>query len=205
MRLRKWRKAVPLVWLVLATACGCYAQEFSSSERWSHYVRRTYSPARLGLLSAETVLDHALLHPSCWDYSAGSYARRYLRALDRRVIRNTAELGAGILTGEDLRYRPARSRTFHGRIWNALRASATAKMPDGSLRPAYTRFFAISVANVSTAHWTRRSIGAGWVLRSTGSAVYDQAQTNLLDEFSPDLRRVGGRIWKRFRLTGLSR
>jgi hypothetical protein len=119
------------------------------------------------------------------------------------VIRNTAELGAGILTGEDLRYRPAQSRTFQGRVWNALRSSATARMPDGGMRPAYTRFFAIAVANVSTAHWTHRSVGAGWVFRSTGSAVFDQAQTNLLDEFGPDLRRVGGRIWKRVRMVSI--
>jgi hypothetical protein len=30
-------------------------------------------------------------------------------------------------------------------------------------------------------------------------STLDQAQTNLLDEFGPDLRRIGGRVWKRVR------
>jgi len=153
----------------------------------------------LGLLAIDTTIDHALRQPACWDSAASSYGRRYARSFERRVIRNTVEMGAGILTGEDLRYRASRSPLFRQRIWNVLRSSVTANMSNGSTRPAYSRFFATAVAEASTAHWTRRHIQPGWLLHSVAWSGLDQVQTNLLDEFSPDLRRVGTRIWRKVR------
>jgi hypothetical protein len=150
-------------------------------------------------LAADTALDQALREPHCWDSSASSYGLRYARAFERRVIKNSAELAAGLLTGEDLRYRRSHSSSIHGRFWNALRWSVTAQMPDGTKRPAYSRFVATELVNVSTAHWTRQRIGAEWLSRSLAWSALDQAQTNLLDEFGPDMRRVGTRIWKRVR------
>ena len=74
-----------------------------------------------------------------------------------------------------------------------------ARMPDGTSRPAYTRFFATTVTNVSTANWTRERIGPERLARSLGWSALDQMQTNLLNEFGPDLRRFGMRAWKRVR------
>ena len=122
---------------------------------------------------------------------------RALRALDRAVP--SLEYPTGLLTGEDLRYHASRSPLVRGRVWNALRASATAQMPDGTKRPAYTRFIACALVSVSTAHWTREPIQPGSLLQSLGWSTLGQVQTNLLDEFGPDLRRMGIRIWKRVR------
>jgi hypothetical protein len=190
-----------MLWAAGAALCSAQdlAEPFTASARWSQYLRRTYGPARLGFLAADTALDQALREPHCWDSSAGSYGRRYARALERRIIKNSAELGAGLLTGEDLRYRRSKSSSIHGRVWNALRWSVTAQMPDGTKRPAYSRFFATELVNVSTAHWTRQPIGVEWLSQSLAWSALDQAQTNLLDEFGPDMRRVGLRIWNRVR------
>jgi len=189
-----------MLWVMGASLGAAQQLEpFTPSTRWSYYVHRTYGPARLGLLAADTALDQVLRQPACWDSTAGSYGRRYARALERRVIKNSAELAGGLVTGEDLRYRRSRSSSIHGRAWNALRASVTAQMPDGTKRPAYTRFFASELVNVSTAHWTRQRIQPGWLLQSLAWTTLDQSQTNLLDEFGPDLRRFGLRIWKRVR------
>jgi len=70
-------------------------------------------------------------------------------------------------------------------------------MPDGTDRPAYTRFFSGAVAEVSTAHLTRQHIRPGWMMQSLAWSTVGQAQTNLLDEFGPDLRRIGSRIGNR--------
>ena len=72
-------------------------------------------------------------------------------------------------------------------------------MPDGTKRPAYTRFFATELVNVTTANLTRQRIQPRWLLRSLAWSALDQSQTNLLDEFGPDLRRVGLRMWNRIR------
>lgn len=174
-------------------------EPFTPSARWSYYLRRTFGPDRLGYLAAETAFDHLLRDPSCWDASAGSYGQRYARAFDRRLIRNTAELTAGMLTGEDLRYRRSRSGSFRRRILHSVQSAVTARMPDGRTRPAYTRFFASATAELSTAHWTGQPIRPEWAFQAVGWSALDQIQTNLLDEFGPDLRRIARRLWKQAR------
>jgi hypothetical protein len=174
-------------------------QPFTVEQRWAYYLHRTYSPHRLGLLALETGIDHALRQPACWDRGASSYVTRYSRALDRRMIRNTAELGAGLLTGLDIRYRPLGSGPVRTRIWNAARGAFVARTAAGTERLAYTRFTASAVAEVATAHWTGQPLGAGWLAQAVASGALDQIQTNLLDEFGPDFRRIGARMSKRLR------
>ena len=174
-------------------------EPFTASARWAHYFHRTYSPSRMALLSLDTAVDHALRDPGCWGFTPDAYGRRYARAFERRVIRNSVELAGGLLTGEDLRYRPSGSHVFHVRVWHAVRSSVTAQMPDGSKRPAYTRFVAGTVANITTVNWTRQPVQPAWLAGSLGWSTLGQVQTNLLDEFSPELRRAGSRIWKRVR------
>ncbi len=174
-----------------------FAEPFTPNAQWSYYVRRTYGPVRLGLLGAEAAIEHVLRDPACWDSDADSYGRRYGRDFARRTIRNTAELTTGLITGEDLRYRRSRSHSVPGRVWNALRSAGTARMPDGSKRPAYTRFVAAQMADLATARWTHQTIRPGWMLQSVGWSALSQIQTNLLDEFGPDLRRIGFRILRR--------
>src|SRR5215471_7935311 len=137
-------------------------EPFTPDARWSHYLHLTFGPTRLALLSVDTAFDHAMREPACWDSAASSYGRRFARSFSRRIIGNTTELAGGLVTGEDLRYRPMRSGNLHNRVWHAVRSSVTAQMPGGTERPAYTRFFASGVANLSTAHWTGQSIQPGW-------------------------------------------
>jgi hypothetical protein len=172
---------------------------FTASLRFQRYLRRTYSVSRLGLLAVDTAMDHAMGEPSCWDRGGSAYALRYSRAFQRRLVRNTAELGFGIITREDLRYRRSRSASMSGRLWNGVMQAFLARMPDGTERPAFSRFAAAAAAQSSTAHWTGRRVKPGWLAESVAWATLDQIQTNLLDEFGPDLRRVGGRVWSRVR------
>jgi hypothetical protein len=72
-------------------------------------------------------------------------------------------------------------------------------MPDGHIRPAYTRFFASTVTDLSTAHWTNQPIQARFVFDSMAWSAIGQMQTNLFDEFSPDMRRFGLRILRKLR------
>lgn len=189
--------------LLIAGASLSTAQQlpepFTPSDRWSLYLHRTYSPARMGFLAVDTAIDQALIGSDCWHSGAAAYGRRYVRAFQSRVVRNSAELATGILTGEDLRYHASQSHSFHGRLWNALRSSVTAQMPDGTRRPAYTRFFVSELAHVSTTGWGRQPIRPEWLMKSLTRSTLDQVQTNILDEFGPDLRRIGIHIWKRIR------
>ena len=173
-------------------------QPFTAEQQWSYYLHRTYNSHRLGVLAVETAIDHALRQPACWDRGAGSYVTRYARALDRRMIRNTAEFGAGLLTGMDIRYRPLHSGPLHSRLWNAARGAFVARTSIGAERPAYTRFTASAVTEMGTAHWTGQRISAAWLGQALASAALDQIETNLLDEFGPDFQRIGRRLRQRF-------
>jgi hypothetical protein len=189
--------------LTAALVASAFAQQpadpYTASDRWAAYLHRTYSPERLAFLAVDTAIDNALRDPHCWDNSAASYGRRFARSFERRIIKNSFELGTGILTGQDLRYHPVRSAPFTQRIWHAVRSAAVAQSSSGSDQVAYTRFLAVAATDVSTANWTKRPITAHWVGRSVGWSVVDQAETNLMDEFSPDMRRFGARLWKRVR------
>src|SRR5437763_13709021 len=109
--------------------------------------------------------------------------------MERRMIKNSTELAGGLLTGEDLRYRASGSRSMSGRVWHALKSSATAQMPDGSLRPAYTRMAGSLVSEVSTAHWTHQALQPRWMAQSIGWSRGGQADTTALAEDSRDRRR----------------
>jgi hypothetical protein len=180
-------------------------KSYTPPERWSEYLHRTFGPTRLAVLAAETAVDHGFGQPSCWDASGTAYVQRYARAFDRRLIKNTTELSTGILTGEDLRYRKSRSQSIRGRVWNAVRGSVIARMPDGTERPAYTRFLANAATELSTTHWVGQPIRAPWLFQSLGWSALDQVETNLLDEFSPDVRRIATRLWDVARRTGHDR
>jgi hypothetical protein len=180
-------------------------QPFTPAERFAYYLHRTYSPHELGVLALETAFDHSLGQPACWDQGPLSYVIRYSRALDRRMIRNTAEFGAGLLTGVDLRYQPLGSGPLQTRVWNAVRSAFVARTASGGQRPAYTRFASATVAEVGTAHWTGQPIQATWLARALAWGALDQIQTNLLDEFGPDFRRIGRRMGKRLRLVATPR
>jgi hypothetical protein len=174
-------------------------EPFTASARWSQYLHRTYDPTRLGLLALDTAVDQMLREPVCWDSGAASYGRRYGRTLERRVVKNTAELAGGLLTGEDLRYRMSRSSSLKVRFWNAVRSSVLAQMPDGTTRPAYTRFAAVTVTSMATGNWTRDPIRPSRLGRTLAWSTLDQVETNMIAEFGPDLRRFGTRVWKRVR------
>jgi hypothetical protein len=182
---------VPLLLAPQHRALPAMPAPFTTAERWSYYLRRTYHPQRLGILAVETALDHALRQPACWDRSPTSYLTRYSRSFDRRLIRNTAEFGAGLLTGEDLRYQRLGAGSLHARVWHAVGGAFLAHMNDGRPRPAYTRFVGATIAEVGTAHWTRQNITPKWLGHALAEGALDQIETNLLDEFAPDLRRIG--------------
>lgn len=188
-----------LICLASPVCAWAQSQPFTIEDRWQHYLRRTYGPGRIGLLAVESAFDHARHEPSCWDATAESYGLRYGRAFGRRIIRNTAELGAGILTGEDLRYRPLGEGSFRQRVWRAAFSSVTARTRGGGVRPAYTRVFSTLAVDAATVHWTSRPIRTGLLLESSAWSLLDQFETNLLDEFGPDLRRAGKRAWQRLR------
>src|SRR5437870_1115943 len=94
--------------LILALiVCSLRAQTPDAStlgwqERWEHYVERTFSVQRIGMVAAETAFEQTFQlrkcgrPPYCFPHDFG-------RAVAGRTARTTIELGAGALLRQDLR------------------------------------------------------------------------------------------------------
>jgi len=86
-------------------------------------------------------------------------------------------------------------------MWHAVRGAFLAHMTNGRARPAYTRFAAATMAEVGTAHWTGQHITGEWLTAALGEGALDQIETNLLDEFTPELRRIGKAVQRKLAAT----
>jgi hypothetical protein len=103
-----------------------------------------------------------------------------------------------LLTGEDLRYQRLGVGPLQARVWHAVRGAFVAHISGGRARPAYTRFAASTIAEVGTTHWTGQHITRAWLSQALAESALDQIETNLLDEFAPDLRGIGKALRRGF-------
>lgn len=189
--------------LLLVAAAALRAQSgaaadpppFQAGDWTRYYVRRTFtSPERWLYLSADTGLSHILRDPEEWRGGAGGYAKRYGSAAGQRIVKNTAEYLGGLAFRQTTQYRASQSRRFGARIWNALWQAMATPQPGGGLHPAYPRFLALATAPLVSSTWRPRPLTGTRYLGCFADGLLGQAETNLLDEFTPDLKRFGTKV-----------
>jgi hypothetical protein len=111
------------------------------------------------------------------------------------VINNTLEFVGGAVIGDDARYRPSTSQGLVKRGLHAAGSTFTARTASGRTRPAYSRVLAVTAALLIANRWqplpkTGRNLAGALVFNVT-----NMAQDNLLQEFTPDLRRFGSKLF----------
>jgi hypothetical protein len=75
----------------------------------------------------------------------------------------------------------------------------TARARSGNTRPAYSRIIAITTGTLISNQW-RSDPKTGYNLtRALVFGVTDKIQDDLVQEFSPDLKRFGHKIWRKIR------
>lgn len=167
-----------------------------NADRLHDYVFRTYTdPARLAWLIFDSSVDHWTRAPHQWDRSAQSFSYRFASGWGRRIVRNTAQLGFESFLHEDSRYRRSGSGRADKRVWSAISQSVLAHKPDGSVEPMYGRIAAGVVAHATASTWHPQACAPPHLIRGVAFAAVDRAGNNLLDEFAPDLKVFGRRIW----------
>ena len=174
---------------------------FTLSERWQHYVYRTYSWQRLGLLAVDTGIDMTLSKPSC-GRTLNCFQDRYAGAFIGRSTRTTIELLAGAVLQEDIRRRTSRDTQFSKRVKHALVHSFVAYTPDGHARPAYSRLLGAAGGIYTLSEWNCKPMTTGRMAHQLSWVLASNVQDSLLNEFSPDLKRFGLRVGNRL-LPGL--
>ena len=176
-----------------APPIGYYAD---GRERLQSYVFRTYTdPMRLGWLLLDSSMDHWSRAPHHWDRSAQSFGYRFASGWGRRIVRNTAQLGFETVLHEDSRYRPSGQGALVKRFAFAVSRSVLAYKPDGSVEPMYGRMAAGVVATMTASTWHPQSTSPQRVISGVGLGAVNRASDNLLEEFTPDLKKFGRRTW----------
>jgi hypothetical protein len=164
-------------------------------ERWDNYIERTYDWKRLTAIAAESAFDQTLQlnkcgrAPYCFPHHIG-------RSLVRRTARNTLELAAGQVLGEDLRRHPSGLAGFRRRAAFALVHAPLARDSRGEWQPAYSRFAGTLGAVIVSRAWDGRPLTSSSISRSFAWTASSYFQDALFAEFEPDLRRMGRDAWR---------
>jgi hypothetical protein len=190
----------PLASTLLAAICGplLLAQSttktdepVTAAERTTWFVESTVGPASLegGLFSAGfgTLTNRPREYGTHWD----GFGRRYGERLTGLAPSNAMEAGLSAFWGEDPRFfRKGGDAPFGNRVKHVVKWTFVAANRDGSVRPDYARFAAISGSNFLSNTWREPSeadnthaierIALGFLGRMGGNAW---------DEFWPDVKQ----------------
>jgi hypothetical protein len=206
-------KHFALLFLLVLAGCFAYPQaqdqqpsakatkKFDVKARSAWYVERTYTNPwpNINLIGGVAVDDFVFGGEKRWGNGLSGFGKALAPAYGQRVINNTTEFFLGTLIGDDARYQPSEKRGLIKRSMHATVGAFTARTESGRSHPAYSRIVAISTGTLISNQW-RSNPMTGYSL--TGALVFgvtDQIQNDLAQEFSPDLKRFGRKVWRKIR------
>ncbi len=183
---------LPILWAAPAAFAGD-ADPFSLPERFTYYLQRTYSWQRMAWLGMDTGLDYVTGGSTGID----ELFRGYGDGFGRRIVRNSTEFGVGAILHEDSRYQSLGSGSLGRRLRHAT-VRAFQASTGSHVRPAYSRFAALAAGEFIAPLWSPQRFSASDAIAGIGFGVLGQMQNNYLSEFSPDMKRFGRKVGRRF-------
>jgi len=163
----------------------------TAGERLRWFAENTVGPATLigGTISAGfgTLTNQPHEYGTHWD----GFGARYGMRLTGISTGNAMEAGLGAIWGEDPRYyRAGGSASFGKRVGHVVKWTFVAPGPNGSLRPAYARFIAVSGNNFLSNTWREPSeADVPHALERTGLGILARMAGNAFGEFWPDVKQ----------------
>jgi hypothetical protein len=167
------------------------AEPITAGERLNWFAQSTVGPATLtgGLISAGfgTWTDRPKEYGTHWD----GFGARYGMRLTGVATSNAIEAGLGAVWGEDPRYyRAGSDEKFGARVGHVVKWTFVAANNDGSVRPAYARYIAISGNNFLSNTWREQSESdMTHAVERVGLGVLAKMAGNAFDEFWPDAKQ----------------
>jgi hypothetical protein len=174
-------------------------EKFGFKDRFTWYAKRTYTDPwkHVRLIGEVTADDFVFGESKRWGGGLSGWGKSLAPVYGQRVIDNTTEFLLGALIGDDARYRPSEKREMMGRGLHATIGAFTARAQSGNTRPAYSRIIAITAGTLIANQW-RSNPKTGYNLtRALIFGVTDKIQDDLFQEFSPGLKRLGGKVWRK--------
>ena len=193
-----------LLWLLLQASAAAQDPELppptpapaTSAPQFQRYLDRTYGWQTLSWLASDTAIDLLRSRPE-WGRGPGGFGCQYASAFGRRLISNSVQLGVGLVLHEDTRFHPSQSRGFLPRIKYATTHAFLDSVPGGKFQPAYARFAAVTSGALIAPSWHQRSLSASGFFEDFTFGMLGQLQNSLLNEFSPDLQKLGRNVRKK--------
>ncbi len=167
---------------------------YSRDERLRNYLYRTYSWQRMATLGADSAIDHLLFDPRGWNRGPDGFACRYASSFGSRIVRNSIELGSGILLREDTRFHTSHERSFLTRLRFATTGAVLVQGPGGNRRFAFSRLAATVGGVVVCSTWRPRGHLYENFAANIADSYFSHWQNSMLTEFTPDLIRFGKRV-----------
>ena len=168
----------------------------TSAPQFQRYLDRTYGWQTLSWLASDTAIDLLRSRPE-WGRGPGGFGCQYASAFGRRLISNSVELGVGLVLHEDTRFHLSQRRGFLTRMKYAMTHAFLDSVPGGKFEPAYARFAAVTSGALITPAWHQRSLSASGFFEDFTFGMLGQLQNSLLNEFSPDLQKLGRNVRKK--------
>jgi hypothetical protein len=196
-------KYLALLFLLALAGCFAYPQDrqtstkaiekFDFKARFTWYAKRTYTDPwpHANLIGGVAVDDFVFGGEKRWGSGLSGLGKALAPAYGQRVINNTTEFSLGALIGDDARYQSSEKRGIVKRSLHATIDAFTARTGSGKTHPAYSRIIAITTGTLISNQW-RSDPTTGYNL--SGALVFgvtDKIQDDFIQEFSPDLKRLG--------------
>jgi hypothetical protein len=165
-------------------------QAITGRQRLNWFVHSTVGPESLtaGLFTAAfgTALNRPREYGPHWE----GYGKRYGMRFTGIATGNAMEAALGSLWGEDPRYFRATGQSVKGRIKNAVVMTFVARQADGTMAPAFARYFGISGNNFLSNTWREKSeSGVGDACLRTALGFAGRMGGNAFVEFWPTLTK----------------
>lgn len=196
---RRWLFLIPMAYAQTAAPNN---EDFNFKARWKWYAKRTYTdPWRhIRLLGEVTVDDYLSGELDKWGSGLSGVGKSIAPVYGQRVISNTTEFLAGALIfHDDARYRDSQKSGFFSRGLYASLGAFTARNKRGKTRPAYSRIIAVTAGILIANRWRPAPAGGMDLADRLVFGITDKVQDNLLQEFTPELKRFGLRLWHKVR------
>ena len=168
----------------------------ASAPQFQDYLDHTYGWQPLSSLATDTAIDFLRSRPE-WGRGPGGFGCQYASAFGRRLISNSVEFGVRPVLHEDTRFHPSQRRGYLPRMQYAMTHAFLDSVRGGKFESAYARFAAITSGALIAPAWHQRSLSASGFFEDVTFGMLGQLQNSLLNEFSPDLQKLGRNVRKK--------
>lgn len=161
-------------------------------ERWIYYVRATYwSPAAVFGAAGPAIGAQIGDSPPEWGGGVKGYGRRFASEFANNIVTNSIQSGLAALLKHEPRYVRSAKKGFFKRTGHALAFVFVTYNDDGKIRPAIANIVAdYGGAFAQIAWYPSRYTVRGDGVRFGNLALGFNFIANLINEFTPDVRRI---------------